>query len=756
MKHRLALALVVLLPSLVLAQTTRSWTHDANGNRITRTDAEGTTSTPPDRLNRTTRLTAPDGSATLFAYTPEGRLTTLTQPNGAQTEHGYDSAGRIETLAHRQNGTQVSLTTYTYDPRGNRTGETHTDTTGTRTLVYGYDDDDRLTSTEETAPDGSSTQTTYTLDATGNRTQERVVHAGTTTKNVSYTYGPRHQLEQSTDAIAGITITYEYDANGALKEETRNGQTTQYRQNAQDRLATLTLPGAPPIQYAYDAEGRRIEKLTSTEGRRYVWDGQQIRRETNVTGNPLASYEWSSGRILRNKQGSAIAYAQHDALKSPTRWSRQDGGEQGKTRYGAWGTTESQQGATPPIGYTGHYQDPETGDYYAQQRYYRPGIGRFTRTDPWSGDELNPITLNKYLYANGNPLVFIDPDGRVGFLTDLRDKFNESDEILRGYAEESGTVGLAGFSLARAFMAVGSVIPRAVNLVSDGVAAALPGETFAGVAEEGSVGLSETVDPTVHMVAHPIQTGTALYGQAVDTTTRAMSGERGAISDAISFVGEMASGTAAARKLTTTAIAASGRAARMARVANGQSKALTVVEGADARPRVSIDSVLERRMELIADGDFGPINQPTRQRSDFYVNSQGDIMPSTGYRYMRLEGNDRVEEIIRTRMAKGSYFGFDRFDSGSEARDAFQIYWDPISRQGWSDARLRGEFDTLQLFDQRGQSRASVPLERGGIGPGLEPFARSYPEYGKGGARQLVTDQDLKFHWIEVLPERVP
>ena len=34
---------------------------------LTRTDAEGTTSTPPDRLNRTTRLTAPDGNAWLMS-----------------------------------------------------------------------------------------------------------------------------------------------------------------------------------------------------------------------------------------------------------------------------------------------------------------------------------------------------------------------------------------------------------------------------------------------------------------------------------------------------------------------------------------------------------------------------------------------------------------------------------------------------------------------------------------------------------------
>lgn len=62
--------------------------------------------------------------------------------------------------------------------------------------------------------------------------------------------------------------------------------------------------------------------------------------------------------------------------------------------------------------FTGHYREREGSSYYAQQRYYRPGLGRFNRVDPWEGDPLRPVTLNKYLAFNGNPLRFFDPDGR--------------------------------------------------------------------------------------------------------------------------------------------------------------------------------------------------------------------------------------------------------------------------------------------------------------------------------------------------------
>ncbi|MGI6540481.1 MAG: RHS repeat-associated core domain-containing protein [Bacillota bacterium] len=39
--------------------------------------------------------------------------------------------------------------------------------------------------------------------------------------------------------------------------------------------------------------------------------------------------------------------------------------------------------------------------------YYDPEVGRFTSSDPAKDG------LNWYGYADGNPLVFVDPDGRA-------------------------------------------------------------------------------------------------------------------------------------------------------------------------------------------------------------------------------------------------------------------------------------------------------------------------------------------------------
>ncbi|MCT7981395.1 scabin-related ADP-ribosyltransferase, partial [Laspinema olomoucense] len=49
--------------------------------------------------------------------------------------------------------------------------------------------------------------------------------------------------------------------------------------------------------------------------------------------------------------------------------------------------------------------------YYLRQRSYDAGIGRFTRRDTYEGRIFEPITLHKYLYANGNPVNYVDPSG---------------------------------------------------------------------------------------------------------------------------------------------------------------------------------------------------------------------------------------------------------------------------------------------------------------------------------------------------------
>ncbi|WP_082191072.1 RHS repeat-associated core domain-containing protein [Peribacillus loiseleuriae] len=52
--------------------------------------------------------------------------------------------------------------------------------------------------------------------------------------------------------------------------------------------------------------------------------------------------------------------------------------------------------------------DEETGFYYLKSRYYNPEIGRFITRDIVADS-------NMYLYADNNPVNFVDHDGAFIF-----------------------------------------------------------------------------------------------------------------------------------------------------------------------------------------------------------------------------------------------------------------------------------------------------------------------------------------------------
>ena len=58
-----------------------------------------------------------------------------------------------------------------------------------------------------------------------------------------------------------------------------------------------------------------------------------------------------------------------------------------------------------PFGYCGEYFDSETGFVYLRNRYYDPNTGRFISQDPIKDGD------NWYVYANNNPVMFVDPTG---------------------------------------------------------------------------------------------------------------------------------------------------------------------------------------------------------------------------------------------------------------------------------------------------------------------------------------------------------
>ena len=58
---------------------------------------------------------------------------------------------------------------------------------------------------------------------------------------------------------------------------------------------------------------------------------------------------------------------------------------------------------------------------YMRARYYSPELRRFINADIIAGEISNAITLNRYAYANGNPVSNVDPFGLEGFWSALWD-----------------------------------------------------------------------------------------------------------------------------------------------------------------------------------------------------------------------------------------------------------------------------------------------------------------------------------------------
>ena len=79
--------------------------------------------------------------------------------------------------------------------------------------------------------------------------------------------------------------------------------------------------------------------------------------------------------------------------------------EFGKDTYGT-------QGQVQPFGYTGYRYDTVAGTYFAQAREYVAGVGIFGGEDLIKGYMASPYTMNSYGYCYGNPLRFVDRDGK--------------------------------------------------------------------------------------------------------------------------------------------------------------------------------------------------------------------------------------------------------------------------------------------------------------------------------------------------------
>lgn len=252
----------------------------------------------------------------------------------------------------------------------------------TVTINYVYDSLNRLT--EANYSDGKFYH--YTYDSTGNRLSQQT-HLG----NDTYAY-------DSANRLASVnSTTYTWDANGNLLND---GATT-YTYDSANRLTS-----ANGTTYTYNGLGDRLTQ----NGVQYTLDLNT--GLTQILSDGTNTYLYGLGRIAE-RQGGTNEYYLGDALGSVRQLT--DGyGEVVLTKsYDPYGNNlQSLGSAQTNYGFTGETTDAN-GLIYLRARYYSPLEGRFLSRDTWEGEFTQPITQNKWIYANSNPTYYVDPTGQA-------------------------------------------------------------------------------------------------------------------------------------------------------------------------------------------------------------------------------------------------------------------------------------------------------------------------------------------------------
>jgi RHS repeat-associated protein len=410
-----------------------AWAYDNNGNVIERTTKSGTVRYAYDDAGRLSGVTDSEGKKTVYVYDEAGRLATVATPNGVAGTRSYDENGRLlQILYLHRDGSVVTGVRYGLAANGQRTSMLEFDSASTiiggvpsnpvRTRDYQYDGVRRLTREKVRDRSGNEVRTTdYTFDRVGNRkTKTEVTQAGTAI--TSYTYDENDRLKQesiSTSTGSQVLIAYGWDNNGNLTSKSVGNITTFFGWDAENRLIkvaqgvsadTATLVAS----YTYDAQGNRVSRTVSGTTTSYLvdptFDYARVVEEVN-SDQPaeIARYTWGLN-LINQSHGSQVMYYHQDGLSSTKVQTDGAGMPHNPRSYDAFGSAESEH-IQAAIEFSGEYFDDKIGLQYNRARWLDLSTGRFVSQDQYQGAPSAPVTLNKFLYADADPVNKTDPSG---------------------------------------------------------------------------------------------------------------------------------------------------------------------------------------------------------------------------------------------------------------------------------------------------------------------------------------------------------
>ena len=335
------------------------------------------------------------GPATLV-YTYDGAKRPIGETSGTAIVMGrtYDLVGNVTTETQNiqgANATQNGTQTFLYDALNRVTSGT----LGSIAKAYTYDhDSNRLTVTVN-----GVTTDAFAFDAT----DETISDTLGTTPN-AFAYDQYGNLTSSSTSAAGST-TYAYDF--------------------ADRLNSITQADGSSVGFTFDAAGRHATRTGTTGGVTVTLDTYSYLGSTDSvivdvstagTGNTLNAAIDSMGDRLATAASNGFAWIVPDLHGNVAAQCGSSGSITDVFRYDAYGNIigTSTFGSVPsPWRYQGRILESTAGSdtYDFGARAYVPDLGTFTSLDSVSGSAQNPLSLNRYLYADANPATLVDPDG---------------------------------------------------------------------------------------------------------------------------------------------------------------------------------------------------------------------------------------------------------------------------------------------------------------------------------------------------------
>jgi RHS repeat-associated protein len=422
-----------------------------------------TTTRDYDYLNRLTDVENTVGGAAVasaaYQLNALNQRERVTEADGSYWRYEYDSLGQVKAgKKYWSDGTPVA---------GQQFGYTH-DNIGNRTATQAGGD-------ENGANLRSATYSANALNQYTSRTVPGAVdvmglalatNAVTVNSQSAYRKGEYFRKELSVGnsnaavwqsisvaAVGETTQTgnafvpktpeaFSYDADGNL---TNDGRWV-YTWDAENRLVQQVSQASAPsgskyrLNFAYDATGRRIQKLVSTNDgsgyvaqstNRFVYDGWNVLGTLAPDTTLLAAYTWGpdlSGtmqgaggvcgllEVCRYGAATTNCFAAFDGNGNVVALvNASDGTVSAQYEYGPFGEVLRATGSMAranPFRFSTKYLDSETDLLYYGYRFYDPSTGRWLSRDPAS----EKGGLNLYGFVKNSPSLFADPDGRIPIL----------------------------------------------------------------------------------------------------------------------------------------------------------------------------------------------------------------------------------------------------------------------------------------------------------------------------------------------------